>query len=120
VGKKGTLSHLSPPRGGGCHLAASDSEVLKDRHTAAGSAAAFWLSDIYASFPPLLYTLPATSYTSRAVTATDFISLAMCSSAHASNSYRRLLSDTPNFTALWQISQEGQLQRSINKKHENL
>lgn len=121
VGREGTSSHLSPPLQGGWHLAGWDSERLKDRHIAEGSAAAFWLSDLYASFPPPppLYTLPAASYIFIVVTATDFISLAMCSSVHANNSYRSLLSNPTDFTALWQISQEGQLQRSINKKHEN-
>lgn len=75
---------------------------------------------LYASFLPPLYSLPAASYILMVVTATDSISPAMCSSANANNSYRSLLSDPTNFTAPWQNSREGQLQRSINKKHENL
>lgn len=110
----------SPPLQGGWHLAGSDSERRKDRHTAEGSAAAFWLSELYASLLPPFYSLPAASYIFMVVTATDSISPAMCSSAHANNSYRSLLSNPTNFTAPWQNSREGQLQRSINKKHENL
>lgn len=36
------------------------------------------------------------------------------------NSYTSSLSDPTDFMALWQISQEGQLERAINKEHENL
>lgn len=118
--KEGTSSHLPPPLLGGWHLAGSDSERRKGRHAAEGSAAAFWFSDLYASFLPPLYSLPAASYIFMVVTATDSISSAMCSSAHANNSYRSLLSNPTNFTAPWQNSREGQLQRSINKEHENL
>lgn len=72
------------------------------------------------AFSPPRYSLPAASYIFTVVTATDSISPAMCSSAHANNSYRSLLSNPTNFTAPWQNSREGQLQRSINKEHENL
>jgi len=58
------------------------------------------------------------SCTFLAVASQDCTSPAMC--IIVNNSYTSSLSDPTDFMALWQISQEGQLERAINKEHENL
>lgn len=108
----------TPPRSLACHRMGF-TEIKRQTHCRGLHSCILALRSVF-QLPPLLYALPAASYIFIVVTATDLISLAMCSSAHANNSYRSLLFNPTNFTALWQISQEGQLQRSIKKKHENL